>query len=167
MLLPNHKGYRFSNEVMRQCLRPLNAKVWCNAQRKLALFIVEAVGYTWLQATNQLAQPCMCITKLPSIERGFSQSSLLPSSRAARVMAQIIPGDMQHMSISRASMSCARSLASILSDPGAAASVVSVEAILAEMSSPPSPQIERGTKRNPIRLSPAGKFQRLLDAADN
>ena len=42
-----------------------------------------------------------------------------------------------------------------------------VEAILAEMSSPPSPQIERGTKRNPIRLSPAGKFQRLLDAADN
>ena len=42
-----------------------------------------------------------------------------------------------------------------------------IEATLAEMSSPPSPQIERGTKRNPIRLSPAGKFQLLLDAADN
>ena len=32
--------------------------------------------------------------------------------------------------------------------------------------SPPSPAIERGTKRDPIALSPAGKFQRLINAAD-
>ena len=31
---------------------------------------------------------------------------------------------------------------------------------------PPSPAIERGTKRDPIALSPAGKFQRLINAAD-
>ena len=31
---------------------------------------------------------------------------------------------------------------------------------------PPSPAMfERGTKRDPIALSPAGKFQRLIDAA--
>jgi len=30
---------------------------------------------------------------------------------------------------------------------------------------PPSPVVQRGTKRDPIALSPAGKFQRLIDAA--
>ena len=30
---------------------------------------------------------------------------------------------------------------------------------------PPSPAVERGLKRDPIILSPAGKFQRTLDAA--
>ena len=34
------------------------------------------------------------------------------------------------------------------------------------LNAPPSPAVERGTKRNPIALSPAGKFQRLIDAAD-
>ena len=31
---------------------------------------------------------------------------------------------------------------------------------------PSSPQVERGTKEDPIILSPAGKFQRLMDLAD-
>ena len=30
---------------------------------------------------------------------------------------------------------------------------------------PPSPAVERGLKRDPIILSPAGKFQRILNAA--
>ena len=39
-----------------------------------------------------------------------------------------------------------------------------IEAYLAK-NAPPSPEIERGTKRDPIALSPAGKFQRIMDAA--
>ena len=39
-----------------------------------------------------------------------------------------------------------------------------IERYLAKIA-PPSPLIERGVKRDPIALSPAGKFQRLLDAA--
>ena len=37
----------------------------------------------------------------------------------------------------------------------------------ASLSYLPSPAVERGTKRDPIMLSPAGKFQRTMDTATN
>ena len=51
---------------------------------------------------------------------------------------------------------------------GTAQTEAKIERYLAKVS-PPSPAIERGLKRilkrEPIVLSPAGKFQRLMDAA--
>jgi hypothetical protein len=47
---------------------------------------------------------------------------------------------------------------------GAAETEAKIERYLAKIS-PPSPAIERGRKRDPIVLEPAGKFQRLIDAA--
>ena len=47
---------------------------------------------------------------------------------------------------------------------GAAETEAKIERYLAKIS-PPSPAVERGIKREPIVLSPAGKFQRLMDAA--
>jgi len=47
---------------------------------------------------------------------------------------------------------------------GTAQTEAKIERYLAKIS-PPSPAVERGIKRDPIVLSPAGKFQRLMDAA--